>query len=180
MLMEQIKKVKIIAILAFVVACLSLGIGYSSLSTTLDINGTAKVVEKKWDVKLDNIHALNFTEENTIVIKEPVIAEGNKVNFAVNLNQPTAMISFYIDIINSGDFDSVVTDVGFEGLTNFSNNVTYSVEGIKKDDKVLAGESIKDIKVILSYSNPLIGIDGLNQALALNDVNFYININKVS
>lgn len=177
--MEHIKKVKIIAILAFMIACLSLGIGYSSLNATMEINGTANVVEKEWKVTLSNVHAINFSDDITLVSKEPTLID-DKVNLGVTFNQLSAMISFYIDVVNSGGFDAEIESFGFNGLDSVVNNITYSVEGLKQGDKILATESLKDVKVTLTYSSPLIGMDGLNQPLVLNDVNFFVNIKKIS
>jgi hypothetical protein len=52
--MTVIKKCRIIAVLAFLIAIASLGISYASLNTTKSIVGIATVQEKKTSLKIDN------------------------------------------------------------------------------------------------------------------------------
>ena len=46
-------RIKMITIMAFLVAILSIGIGYSSYNTTIEVSGKAIAIENEYDIKLD-------------------------------------------------------------------------------------------------------------------------------
>ena len=62
-------RIKVITVLAFLIALLSVGIGYSSYNTTIEVSGKAIAIENVYDIRLDNINSVN-TSLNTTIFKE--------------------------------------------------------------------------------------------------------------
>ena len=128
--MKRRKKKFSLALLLIVL--LGLTVGYSLLSTTLKINGTAGVKSNSWDVYWDsesiNVTAGSVTAENPVVDQEKTTA-----SYEVTLELPGDFYEFTIDAVNNGSVDAmvdslvtVITDVDDEEAT-LPNYVKYSV-----------------------------------------------------
>ena len=55
-------RIKVITVLAFLIALLSVGIGYSSYNTTIEVSGKAIAIENVYDIRLDNINSVISSE----------------------------------------------------------------------------------------------------------------------
>ena len=86
-----------------------LGIGYSFLTTTLSINGTADVDANTWNIYWDNVQVKTGSVSGTQVTTAPTI-DTNKttVSFQVNLKQPGEYYEFTVDAKNDGSIDAMV------------------------------------------------------------------------
>ena len=114
-------------ILGIILLLCGLGIGYSFLTTTLSINGTADVDSNTWDVYWDNVQVTT----GSVSAEEPVI-DSNKttVTFNAHLSQPGDFYEFTIDAVNDGSIDAmidtIVTPVTIPDYLSYT--VTYSDE----------------------------------------------------
>ena len=64
--MKEIKKIRIIAVVAFLVAIASLSISYSSLNTTKEVKGIAMVEPNVISLKISDINNLLCDEGSSI------------------------------------------------------------------------------------------------------------------
>lgn len=170
--MEQSRKVQIVAILALMIATMSLLVGFSSLSAQLDIGGTATVKSAEWDVHFGEI--TNITSSNEAYASfttPPALVDDNTtaIEFAALMSQPGQSISFDVDVVNDGTIDAKVSEIALTGISGYEKYITWNVTGIKKDDVVAAGDTISDVKVTLSY-NFASDDTLLNQDVSLNDL----------
>lgn len=175
--MEQSRKVQIVAILALMIATMSLLVGFSSLSAQLDIGGTAQVKSAEWDVHFGEIS--NVTSSNEAYAKfttPPALVDGNSsaISFAALMSQPGHSISFNVDIVNEGIIDAKVSELAVTGITGYEKYITWNISGIKEDDVIAAGDTVSDVKVTLSY-NFASDDTLLNQDVNLSDLNARIN-----
>lgn len=105
-------------LMLLILLLLSVSLGYAFLTTTLNINGTGKINNAKWNIHWEN----------------PVVAEGSVVNtlptidslkttasFNVTLNIPGDYYEFNIDAKNSGTIDGQI-----ETIKSFYNNAEIS------------------------------------------------------
>ena len=107
-------------LMLLILLLLSVSLGYAFLTTTLNINGTGKINNAKWNIHWEN----------------PVVAEGSVVNtlptidslkttasFNVTLNIPGDYYEFNIDAKNSGTIDGQI-----ETIKSFYNDVEISAQ----------------------------------------------------
>lgn len=175
--MEQSRKVQIVAILALMIATMSLLVGFSTLSAQLDIGGTAQVKSAEWDVHFGEIsNVTSSNEAYASFTKAPDLVEGNTsaIAFAAILSQPGHSISFNVDVVNEGTIDAKVSELAVTGITGYEKYITWNISGIKEGDVIAAGDTVNDVKVTLSY-NFASDDTLLNQDVNLSDLNARIN-----
>ncbi len=99
-------------ILGIILLLCGLGIGYSFLTTTLSINGTADVDANTWNIYWDNVQVKTGSVSGTQVTTAPTI-DTNKttVSFQVNLKQPGEYYEFTVDAKNDGSIDAMVDTI---------------------------------------------------------------------
>lgn len=175
--MDGIKKIKIIALLAFFVAVMSLGIGYSSLNTTLEISGMANVYQEKYEVSLSNVHSLLKSEGDT-QISTPIILN-DTIIFDLKLTQLDNYVSFMFDIVNSGNQDAKITDVYVEGLNEYEQNLEVVYGENLKDKVIKAGEKVSNSLFKITYKNGIFDPYTGFQAIDLKGIKLVVKMAKV-
>ena len=156
------------AILIILAVCLiGITVAYATLSQNLDISGVAKVGKTSW-----NIH---FTK--VLTPKAEGYAEGGKATLNSDstvltvsegiLKVPGDTITYVFDVINEGDLDAEVETVlttidsckasdNTTDVTMYCDKIKYDLvyqdtkEAVKKDDKLLKGES-KTLNLVITY-----------------------------
>ena len=156
------------AILIILAICLiGITVAYATLSQNLDISGVAKVGKTSW-----NIH---FTK--VLTPKAEGYAEGGKATLNSDstvltvsegiLKVPGDTITYVFDVINEGDLDAEVETVlttidsckasdDTTDVTMYCDKIKYDLvyqdtkEAVKKDDKLLKGES-KTLNLVITY-----------------------------
>ncbi len=98
------RNMDILYIIVFVLFA-SLGIGYSYISTNLNIDGTANVTAANWDVHFAN---LNVTEGSITATTPASITSDTTVEFAATLENPGDFYEFTVDAVNSGTMDAMI------------------------------------------------------------------------
>ena len=138
-----------------VIVCFAfLGIGYSYISTSLNINGTANVTAASWDVHFDN---LNVTDGSVTATTPADITSDTTVEFAATLEEPGDFYEFTVDVVNSGTMDAMIDDFGISPeLTSdqqkyLEYTITYS-DGVELEEKQeLKQGTTETLKVRFSY-----------------------------
>ena len=147
------RKMDMLYILLFIVFA-SIGVGYSYISTNLNINGTANVNAASWDVHFDN---LNITTGSVTATTPADITSDTTVEFAATLEEPGDFYEFTVDVINSGTMDAMIDDFGISPeLTSdqkkyLEYKVTYLDGGELEEKQKLAVGSSEIIKVRFKY-----------------------------
>ena len=153
--MEQSRKIQVVAILALMIATMSLLVGFSTLNAQLEINGTATVKKAEWKIEFSNVNSIASSNEAYATFTTPPAVSqtnSNLINFAASMIQPGHNVSFKVDIVNSGDIDAKVSEVSVSGLAGYEKHVSWTVTGVKEGDLIAAGETIEDVTVTLSYT----------------------------
>ena len=164
--MYRNERTRNIILIVLAVCLIGITVAYATLSQNLNISGVAKVSKTSW-----NIH---FT--NVLPPKVEGYAEGGKatLNSAQDvitisegiLKVPGDKITYTFDVINEGDLDAEVETVLTQiesckakdntDVTSYCNKIEYELyykdtkEGVKKDDKLLKGES-KTLNLVITY-----------------------------
>ena len=134
--------------------CLSFGLGYSLISTDLNIFGTTVLKDNRWSVYFDNIQEIEGSVSPTI---EPEITNDTTVSFSAKLKNPGDKYEFLIDIINNGTIDAKIASITLSPeLTDEQQNYfNYSVKyesGVELDeDQALDAGTTETLKVVFEY-----------------------------
>lgn len=144
------RRKKNILIIALLIAVLTMSISYALLSQQLEINGSAKINTKEWNVKIvkvediatqGNAEAGSTDHTGTVASISPVFyTEGDSVTYSVTVENQGSI---------DATLDSITSAVSTTEGTNYPN-VEYEYEGIKATDILKAGDSVK-FNVTISY-----------------------------
>lgn len=138
-----------------VIVCFAfLGIGYSYISTSLNINGTANVTAASWDVHFTN---LNVTDGSVTATTPASITGDTTVEFAATLDEPNDFYEFTVDVVNDGTMNAMIDNFSISPTLTTAQakyleyTVSYS-SGLSLTNKqeLLAGAT-ETIKVRFSY-----------------------------
>ena len=171
-------RIRYITILAAVIAILSLGIGYSSYSTTNDASGTSEILKSKYDIKLDNIHSKKTSNKDITYKLAPTIT-GNEISFSVSNLIYNNNVSFKFDIKNEGTVKVKVKSIKVTGLDKYEKSLTYELSNIKVGDVIKSDSVIKDNEFILKYKQAILDEQGQNMNLELDNIVLAIEFEKV-
>ncbi len=92
-------------LLILLLLILFIGVGYAMLTTTININGTGKVKNAKWDVHFANIQVTDGSVTPTTAAN---ITEKTTASFAVTLKKPGDFYEFTVDVVNAGTIDAMI------------------------------------------------------------------------
>ena len=145
--MKEIKKIRIIAVVAFLVAIASLSISYSSLNTTKEVKGIALVEPNVISLKISDID--NLVCDDGSSISEGIILD-NTITFNTSLKTVGSNCSFDFVILNNGSYDVTLNGGILDNLNN--EHVTYELIGVNKGDSLKIGES-KKVSLKVSYND---------------------------
>lgn len=175
--MEQGRKIQLVAILALMIATMSLLVGFSSLNAQLEFAGTTNNIKNaKWNVHFGNVMNVSSSNEAYAAFNvKPNVNIDNPlaVNFGIAINQPSQTLSFDVDVLNEGAMDAQVSDVSLVGLESVSDAVTYEISGINVGDVIAAGDSLT-VKVVVT-SNYVYDATLNFAAINLDNVSLKVN-----
>lgn len=136
--MEKERKIKILSLVALIVAVLGLTVAFAALSQTLTINGTASVDSATWDIHFENL-STGKTSGDASVVTEPIIkdsADGKKStvigDYNVVLTKPGDGIAYTFDVTNVGTIDASLAI-----LTKSLKPVCTSNSNVDADAKIV-------------------------------------------
>lgn len=103
-------KTQLIAFL--IVISVALGIGYSAMSSTLSIKGTAKVEGMSWRIEFQNLSDAVLTG-SAEKVSDPVISEDmtELSSYNVNFLEPGDSISYTFQIANNGTINAKLSEI---------------------------------------------------------------------
>ena len=145
--MKEIKKIRIIAVVAFLIAVTSLSISYSSLNTTKEVKGIAIAEPNVISLKISDIN--NLVCDDGSSISEGIIVD-NTITFNSSLRTIGSNCSFDFVILNNGSYDVNINGGILENLNN--ERISYELVGIDKGNLLKVGES-KKLSLKLIYND---------------------------
>ena len=155
--MKSLKKNNVLIMVLLAITVL-MSVGFAVLSTTLNINGTAKVKSQTWDIHFENV---NITEGSVTAIKEANIAndKATLVEYEVELSKPGDFYEFTVDAVNEGTLDSMIEMITLSGIEGNEDYVSYqatylSGEEIKIGDALNASAS-ETYKIRIEYKKDI-------------------------
>ena len=153
---KNIKKIQ--AMIVILLICF-ISIAYAYLSSNIQINGTAVIKNKKWDIYFDNVEIYQGRVEPVV---EPTTDAQNPltIEYEVNLNVPGEYHKFDVDVVNNGEFDATldsftITKLTAEQQKYLDYSVTYK-DGteIAKGD-IVNSKSSRKLTVNLEYKKDI-------------------------
>ncbi|MBP5678336.1 MAG: hypothetical protein J6X28_00725 [Bacilli bacterium] len=157
--MKSRKKLLGIALLLLLVV--SVTIGYSFLSTTLNINGTSKIKTNTWDVHFNNVQVTNGSVTAT---QAPTInAAGVAITYSIELSVPGDFYEFTVDVVNGGTVDAKLSalptisgvSTAQDVYTNYSfTHTDGSAITTLANENILAGQT-KTYKVRVEFEDDI-------------------------
>ena len=125
------KKKAMILLLCGVIALMA--VGYSILSTTLNITGRTKVM-MNWSVFISDIHEI---DKSHAITQHATVDSMLSASFAVDFEIPGAYAVYEVTVKNQGEMDAVLKAI--KGLENQNNQgINFSVENLTIDEPLLA------------------------------------------
>ena len=172
--MDKQTKYEITSLILMAVV-VTLTIGYSLLSSNLNINGSSSIKEASWDIHFENIQV----KTGSVSASTPVI-DTNKttVTYNVTLTNPGDYYEFTVDVKNAGSIDGMIESVssrlnGAE-ISTLPNYLEYSVtynddRGIYSKQK-LSSNAKETYKIHIGYKKDVVASDlpTTDQNLALS------------
>lgn len=119
--MEKERKIKILSLVALVVAVLGLTVAFASLSQTLTINGSASVDAATWDIRFENLE--KDIQGNASLNSEPVLDVTSINNIGVTLTKPNDQIGIIFDVSNRGTVNAKISSIEISKLCTLSSPV---------------------------------------------------------
>ena len=153
---RQNRKIQFIILLTLVCLVGTMSIAYAILSTTLNIDGTAEVMDASWNVHFENINV----NPNSVPIS-PIITDNDKITFSADLTTPGEFYKFTVDIVNSGSIDAMIESIikNPELTADQKKYLRYEVEYIDgtsiNETQLLKSGETKTISVLVSYRNDI-------------------------
>lgn len=110
--MEKQRKIKVISIIALIVAVLGLTVAFAALSETLTINGTASLDAATWDVHFENISSPTITGDASEVSPPEITDNGITLSgININLTKPKDSVKYTVDVVNDGTINAEIVNI---------------------------------------------------------------------
>lgn len=103
--MEKERRIRVLSIIALIVAILGLTVAFAALSETLTINGTAGVDAASWDIHFANLTGPDTTGTGASS-SEPILDATTIDNVNMSVTKPGDSVTYYFDIVNAGTIDA--------------------------------------------------------------------------
>lgn len=154
--MERNRKIKILSLVALIVAVLGLGVAFAALSSQLTINGSAKAQAGSWNIHFAK--TLNMPTQTTgnASFTEPTLSDTSILGFKATVTKPGDSVTYYFDIVNSGTVDALVDNYVFESgyqdcaATRVSDHPECKLYDFNSDG-VINGSDYSVIKASIKY-----------------------------
>ena len=161
--MEKQRKIKMLSIIALVIAVLGVTIAFAALSGTLRINGSGTMDRADWNIYFDNLSNAS-TKGKGSVIGTPTLEEhGAEIsNIKVKLKQPQDSVTYTVDIVNNGDIDAEIDNIvlptvpnEYKDILDFEVVYTDNKEEPKKGDVLThtSPNNTRNLTIKISYKD---------------------------
>ena len=110
------KGFKIGVLVALIAMIVVVGVGFAAFTTTLSINGTAKVEASSWNVHFADLgNGMVTTNTQTgitstaTVVKEPTLTDTTISDWDVTFKTPGDSVTYEFNVVNAGSFAAKMT-----------------------------------------------------------------------
>lgn len=151
-----------------------IGVGYAVISSNLTLNGSMTLNKITWDVHFENFEELY---DNTVSSTHTLTNNNTSLTYNVNLNKPGDIFEFTIDVVNNGNIDAMLSNIGKNGLTSAQQqvmdyNVTYldgTIPTVKDSLKIGEVETLViSVKTKANITNAQLNATDTNLSLTFN------------
>ena len=139
------KGFKVGVLVALIAMIVVVGVGFAAFTTTLSINGTAKVEASSWNIHFanctggnclttSNTQALSGITSTTVVNTEPTLTDTTINNWDVTFKTPGDSVSYKFDVVNAGSFDAKIStfELPTPTCTGTGDNADTDAENVCK------------------------------------------------
>lgn len=156
--MEKQRSIKILSVVALIVAVLGLTVAFAALSETLNITGVASVEggtdaegNKDWDIKFvesydENGEVKEPTSTGSAKANSVPVLTENSFDFDVSFSKPGDSVTAYFKIANKGTINAYISSLE-------KGTVTCSPKEGSSATQEEANAVCKDIKFSFTYSD---------------------------
>lgn len=138
-IMERERRGKNLVIAALLITVVSLSVAFAAtLSSQLNINGTANIGEAKWDVYFDSVTP--SATSTATATSAPTISGRNTINYTIDLAE-NKTYEFTATVKNNGTYGAKLSQLKIAGAEEYSGLITYTVTGMAANDVINAGDS---------------------------------------
>ena len=154
--MERNRKIKILSLVALIVAVLGLGVAFAALSSQLTINGSAKAQAGSWNIHFAKTLDMPTQTTGDASFTEPTLSDTSILGFKATVTKPGDSVTYYFDIVNSGTVDALVDNYVFESgyqdcaATRVSDHPECKLYDFNSDG-VINGSDYSVIKASIKY-----------------------------
>lgn len=154
--MERNRKIKILSLVALIVAVLGLGVAFAALSSKLTINGSAKAQAGSWNIHFAKTLDMPTQTTGDASFTEPTLSDTSILGFKATVTKPGDSVTYYFDIVNSGTVDALVDNYVFESgyqdcvATRVSDHPECKLYDFNSDG-VINGSDYSVIKASIKY-----------------------------
>ena len=108
--MERNRGVKVLSIIALVVAVIGLTVAFASMSQTLNITGKADMQAASWDIKFANLAptTAEAAHGHASVTQAPTLSNTSIGEFNVTLTRPGDYVEYTFDVVNNGSINAKI------------------------------------------------------------------------
>lgn len=151
-----------------------IGVGYAVISSNLTFNGSMRLNKITWDVHFENFEELY---DNTVSATHTLTNNNTSLTYNVNLKKPGDIFEFTIDVVNNGNIDAMLSNIGKNGLTAAQQqvmdyNVTYldgTTPAVKDSLKIGEVETfVISVKTKANITNAQLNATDTNLSLTFN------------
>ena len=115
------KGFKVGVLVALIAMIVVVGVGFAAFTTTLNINGTAKVEASSWNIHFANCTGgnclrtfnsqslLSGIKNTTVVNTEPTLTDTTINIWDVTFKTPGDGVLYYFNVVNDGSFDAKIS-----------------------------------------------------------------------
>ncbi len=179
-IMEKERRIKVLSLVALIVAVLGLTIAFAALSQTLTINGRASMNKSGWDIHFDNLSNASITGEAK-EISTPQITDGGITldNINVSLSKPKDKVEYTVDIVNDGTITAEITNIEMTKLTEEQSKylefyANYSDGRDVSESDILKPKQKETVKIVIGFKEDITEED-LPKEVATIDFSLAIN-----
>ena len=142
-------------ILVAILLLLLVVVGYATLTTKLNINGTTTIKNNDFSVIFTNV----VEKEGSVTAKTPAKIDGDgstSLSFDADLESPGDYYGFSVDVENTGQLDAMIESITVTQLTKTQQEyLTFTLEDEKGNNistkELLKKGNKRTIKVMLMY-----------------------------
>ncbi len=173
-IMEKERRIKVLSLLALIVAVLGLTIAFAALSQTLTINGRASMNKSGWDIHFDNLSNASITG-NAREISAPQITDGGITldNINVLLSKPKDKVEYTVDIVNDGSIAAKVEQIQMKQLTEEQSKylefyANYSDGRDVSESDILKPKQKETVKIVIGFKEDVVAEDLPKEAATID------------